>query len=67
MIDINQKNRVYALLQDMEALVNTNFAWHEIQPFLEKRASELLYEASKIGADIDAPDCSECSLNKAAN
>lgn len=67
MIDHEKKNRAYALVQDLTALLNTNFAWHEIQPLLEKRAAELLSEASVPGYGIDAPDCSECSLNKTAD
>ena len=40
-IDMNQKERVNILLWDMQKLIGTNFAWFEIQPLLEKRASEL--------------------------
>ena len=52
MIDMEQKNRVFALLQDMVAMVNTNFAWHEIQPLLEKRAAELLHEAKRVNLEL---------------
>lgn len=42
-IDMNQKERVNILLLDMQKLIETNFAWFEIQPLLEKRASELAF------------------------